>query len=272
MRKLVLLFILINSLIFTFVVPPFQKPDENVKFYRTVALADGQLFCHVNDKGEKVLSIPRKYYELPILFKTDEIKNNSDRKFSVNISDLRTQLNKLGHEAIETSKGCISYFVGFIPNTIGFLIGAPFNDPLIQFYLGRIAGLVLFLLVFGYAVKIIPQPFQIILYLYGILPMILHQVTAYNEDVLFFSMVPLVFSYFVKVYFEKITVQKDFYFYQISILILVLSKPIAVPFIFLHLLLPSQILSNKKNNFLVAAFLFFLVSIFGGLYFYYLKR
>lgn len=272
MKSLIFLFILVNSLIFIFVVPPFQKPDEDAKYYMTVALARGQFFCYFNKKGEKVFSIPRKYYELPNLFRVDEIKFHSDRKLSFNISDVRKQLDKLDYEGVETSKGCYSYFVGFIPNTIGFLLAAPFNDPIIQFYFGRIVGLILFILAFWYALKIIPKPFHLILYLYGTLPMVLHQVTAYNNDVLFLAMIPLVFSNLVKIYFEKATTTKSFLLYQISIHLLVLSKPIAVPFIFLHLLLPRYMISRSKNNFLILGVLFFFLSILMGLYFYLFKR
>lgn len=85
MKVLIFLFIFVHSLIFTFVVPPFQKPDEDVKFFRVVALSTGQFFCHLNKKGEKIMSIPRKYYEMPNLFRTDEIKFSSDRKLLLSI-------------------------------------------------------------------------------------------------------------------------------------------------------------------------------------------
>lgn len=272
MKLLVFLFILFNSLIFTFVVPPFQKPDEDAKFYRTVALSKGQLFCQLNNKGKKVISVPRKYYELPNLFGVDEIKFHADRKLSLNISDVRKQIDKMGSESVETSEGCYSYFIGFIPNTIGFLLAVPINDPIIQFYFGRIAGLLLFILVFWYALKIIPMPFHLILYLYGTLPMVLHQVTAYNNDVLFLAMTPLVFSFLVKIYSEKIISMKHFLLYQISIHLLVLAKPIAVPFIFLHLLLPRYMVIRSKNTFLKIGVSFFFLSIFLGLYFYNWRR
>ncbi len=272
MKSLVFLFILINSLIFTFVVPPFQKPDEDAKFYRTVALSRGQFFCQLNNKREKVISIPRKYFELPNLFQTDEIKFYADRKLSLNISDVRKQLDKLDYEGVETSKGCISYFVGFIPNTIGFLLAVPINDPLVQFYFGRLAGLVLFILAFWYALKIISKPFHLVLYLYGTLPMVLHQATAYNEDVLFLAMTPLVFSFLVKLYSEKSITMKHFLLYQISIHLLVLAKPIAIPFIFLHLLLPRYMISRSKNTFLKIGVIFFFLSILLGFYFYNWRR
>lgn len=272
MKLLVFLFILINSLIFTFVVPPFQKPDEDAKFYMTVALAQGQFSCHLNGKGEKVVSIPRKYYELPILFQTDELKFHADRKLSINLSEVRKQIDNLGYEIVETNKGCLSYFVGFIPNTIGFLLAAPINDPIIQFYFGRVAGFILFILAFWYALKIIPKPFHLILYLYGTLPMVLHQITAYNEDVLFLAMTPLVFSFLVKLYSEKIITMKHFLLYQVAIHLLVLAKPIAVPFIFLHLQFPRYLKSRSKNTFLKIGVIFFFLSIFLGLYFYNWRR
>lgn len=272
MKFLVFLFILINTFIFTFVVPPFQKPDEDAKYYMTIALTKGQFFCYLNSKGEKVISVPRKYYELPNLFRTDEIKFHSDQKLLLNISDLRKQLDKIGYEGIETSKGCIPYFLGFIPNAIGFLLATPINDPIIQFYFGRLAGLLLFILTFWYALKIIPRPFHLILYLYGTLPMVLHQVTAYNEDVLFLSMTPVVFSFLVKLYSEKIITKKNFLLYQISIHLMVLAKPIAIPFIFLHLLIPRSMISRSKNIFLILGILFFSLTIILSLYFYLLKK
>lgn len=267
MKSLVFLFIIVNSLIFTFVVPPFQKPDEDTHFYRTVALSEGQFFCSLNNKGEKVMSIPKKYYDLPGLFLTEDMKFNYLRKFSVNIPDLKKFLAGENSGNIETNKACISYFIGFIPNTIGFLLATPVNNPIIQFYFGRIAGLVFFLLCFWYALRIIPRPFHIILYLYGILPMVLHQITSYSYDVLLLSMVPLVFGFLVKVYAEKIITMKIYLLYQFSVFFLVLSKPISFPFIFLHLLFPFSKISGKRNTFLILNIIFFISAVFINLFF-----
>ncbi len=263
MKKLVFIFIIINSLIFTFLVPPFQKPDEDAHFYRSVALSRGQFYCWVNNKNEKVVSIPRKFYELPQLFHTEEMKFNSDRKFTLNMSDLNKIQSMDSSEMLEVKvPTCnVSYFIGYIPNTIGFLLAAPFDNLLVKFYFGRVAGFLFFILAFWYSLKIIPKPFHLILYLYGALPMVLHQVTSYSYDVVLLSMVPLVFSFLVKAYAEKTTSIRNFWFYHLSIFLLLLAKPISVPLVLLHLLFPVSKISRNKKKLYKLNIIFFVLDI-----------
>lgn len=267
-RKIILLFIIINSLIFIFMVPPFQKPDEITHFFRTVALSTGQLFCENNSQGEKVFKIPKNLLDLPQLLRADEIKYNYSKKFFVRLSELQKYLNDINSSKKETSIGCSAYFIGFIPNSIGLIPAILFiKNPLVIFYTGRIAGFLFFLILFYYSLKIIPRPFHIVLYLYGIIPMVLHQVSSYSYDVFLLSMTLLVFTYFVKVYSDKKVTQKDFIIYNSSILLLVLSKPFSITFIFLHLLFPFHKIPSKKKKYILISLLFFLISLLLSIFF-----
>lgn len=267
MEKLVFIFIIINSLIFTFAVPPFQKPDEIAHFYRAVGLSTGQLFCKKNNKGEKVVSIPKSLYSLPELFQAREIRFVDDKKLTINHANIEKYLSNIDNNNVETTEGCLQYVTGYIPNVIGLLSRFITNNPLIIFYMGRVSGLLFFLLCFYYSLKIIPRPFHIILYIFSIIPMIIHQVTSYSYDVLLFSTTLIVFAFLVRIYVQKTVTFQEFIKYQVGIVLFVAGKPIALPFILLHLFIPYTKIPKKRSILILLSLIFFIISFILSLFY-----
>ena len=55
----------IALVVFTFLPPPFQKPDEPSHFYRAVSLINLDQVCSSNDEGVYGFQMKRKYTDLP---------------------------------------------------------------------------------------------------------------------------------------------------------------------------------------------------------------
>ncbi|MEK7522962.1 MAG: hypothetical protein AAB569_05240, partial [Patescibacteria group bacterium] len=60
LRKLILYFLIpVQLLIFTFLVPPFQKPDEQAHFEQSLLISKGYLSC--TKKSNNMVPIEKKY-------------------------------------------------------------------------------------------------------------------------------------------------------------------------------------------------------------------
>jgi uncharacterized membrane protein len=84
---------------------------------------------------------------------------------------------------------------GYLPNAVGILAGKPFENPLVSFYLGRIAGVVFFLGALTLALRVVPERYKLLVYLYAAMPMVLHQVGAISYDAVHLSLFPVLFAY-----------------------------------------------------------------------------
>ena len=63
LTKLILyLLIPIQLFIFTFLVPPFQKPDEQAHFEKSLLISKGYLFCQ--KKSNNTVKLEKKYIDL----------------------------------------------------------------------------------------------------------------------------------------------------------------------------------------------------------------
>ncbi|HEY7270914.1 MAG TPA: DUF2142 domain-containing protein, partial [Dehalococcoidia bacterium] len=73
-----------------------------------------------------------------------------------------------------------------------------FQNPLIGFYLGRIFGAAFFVGAIILALKVVPERYRLLIYLYAAIPMVLHQVGAISYDAVHLSLFPLVFAYLAR--------------------------------------------------------------------------
>lgn len=203
LSKLFYVWLAFLLLIFIFLIPPFQKPDEINHFLRATALAEGEIHCITNDSDKPHFLIPHNFYELSNQMSANVIRFRYNDKFP-----LHALINKQStdNHTVKVADLCGLPFPGYLANVSGISIGLLFNNPLLAFYLGRIAGGTFFLICFFTALKIIPKNYKAILYIYASIPMVVHQVTAISYDSMQLSLLILVFSLFLKfLTVEKIT-------------------------------------------------------------------
>jgi len=190
------IYLILSGLVFIFLLPPFQKYDETPHFTRAVALSQGQFFCKNNQ-----LTVPLDLGELHRQFNFQKVLLDNE-KFPINTIDI-SKVRGSYKNVSEQVGGCNLNFLGYIPNTIGVILGVATDRPILIFYFGRIFGFIFFLILFILSLKIINPKFKYLLWFYALTPLVVHQVTAFSYDVVIFSLIPVLFALFVNLLQNK---------------------------------------------------------------------
>lgn len=252
-ERIALAFIVFLGLIFVFLVPPFQKPDEIVHFYNSVMLT-----------SKNKIEMENRFYFFPEKMKASKIAFNSDIKFNRDTIFYKDN-NKEKHPYVYYQVNGFN-FLGYLPSIIGIKIGSFFQYPAIAFYLARLFNFLFFLVGLFFALKIIDKSYRFILLTYAILPMLLHQATAINYDGLQFSLISLILALFISLMkSEKVSYWKLILFIEFLILFQ-LSKAGYYPISFLFLVVLLKILSKvqilNKNKWLYILLFFPVLPVF----------
>ncbi len=184
-------------LIFTFMVPPFQKSDEPAHWFRAVSLTNLNFVCAKNAEGVYAFDMKRKYSDTPFMLHVWEVAFNYKSKFNTawlkeDFADPRFR------QEVPVPEICNLPPPGYLPNSLGILAGKPFQNPLISFYLGRAAGALFFVAAIVLALRVVAERYKLIVYFYAAIPMVLHQVGAISYDAVHLSLFPLVFAYLTR--------------------------------------------------------------------------
>lgn len=197
-------YFIVLGLFFTFVVPPFQKPDEGTHFNKALLISYGSLNCK-----QETFSYQQKY---DLLRKDKHLKNIPFNDGGI----MPVSLYKRSLLAISDEKqlvegrteGCQMPIVGYLPQALSLLIIRPLGfNHFVDFFSGRLA---IFLVTIGFVIwlfKKVKEP--IILYpllLMLALPMSLYQLTSYSYDAV---QLLLMAVYFVLIMKLKLGVIKD---------------------------------------------------------------
>lgn len=239
-RRLLFGLTIVLGLVFTFLVPPFQKPDENRHYYQAQALSHLTVTCQRDPKLGVYLPVPESAYNFPLILKTSEIAQTPDVKF------FRSQFGwypfPKQENTIKATDWCSWSFVGYVPAAIGLTLGRLSGSLMIQFYLARLVSLLVFLTALSYGLKLTPPIYQKWLWFFALLPMTLHQVSAISYDAVLLSMVPIIYGFVTRWLApprQRITRSMSIIFY-LSLLVIVLTKPVMVTFLLFYFLLPHK--------------------------------
>jgi hypothetical protein len=194
-------------IMFTFLVPPFQKPDEQTHFQSAVSITNLDLICGKDSEGEFFYPLKRKYADLPELMHIWDVWDlGADYRRRFEVDWLRMDFSDpMYDEEVRIYGPCNKPligdlsnahgpFAGYLPNAAGILVGKPFESPLVSFYLGRIFGGLFFILAIAISLRLTPQRFTPAVYLYAAIPTVLHQVTAISYDAVQLSLFPVIFA------------------------------------------------------------------------------
>src|SRR5690348_12013506 len=120
LKKLFYIWICFSFVIFTFLIPPFQKPDEINHFLRATALAKGEIHCINNPSGKPYFLLPHNFYDLPDQMSVNVVKFRYNDKFP-----LHALVNKQGTDShtLQVDDLCGLPFIGYLANLPGLLIG-----------------------------------------------------------------------------------------------------------------------------------------------------
>jgi len=186
LTKLILhILIPIQLLIFAILVPPFQKPDEQPHFEKSLLISKGYLFCQ--KKINNIVPLEKKYIDLIKNPYLDQLTHGKNTKLPlpVFLRDLfsKNQSNKLVDFNINNlcSFPIISYLPqAFVLWTLSFLN----TNPIQSIYFVRLVMSFLGYFWFLYLYKKIVHNFRPILLFTFALPMTLHQISSFSYDAL----------------------------------------------------------------------------------------
>jgi uncharacterized membrane protein len=257
----IIIFLLLGFLllVFVFAVPPFQKPDEEVHFYRTLSLASGNLYC--SKKTGNNLVIEGKFVRM-----IDEIhrmnlplhKNNKFNTYLYNTAANTTAIQKDRNYNVDYQ--CSFPVVSYIPQTLGIIISSLLSLSAVQiFFAGRLSLVfVVFLWMLVLYKKCLKSLRPILLLLY-FTPVLLQQVTSYGYDAM---NILSALSCFVLV----VQYSGNLFLLGITFLLVLITKPGGYePLVLMLFLIPFQNFTSRKVTYIKK--LTILLTSVGSLYF-----
>lgn len=260
-QKLYWAYMALALLLFTFLVPPFQKNDEPAHYFRSVSLTNLDLACKQAANGRYYSEMKRKYADFPAAMNTFFVAFRYEAKFDT--AWLRTDFSDPKFdENVRVLSICNQPIPGYLPNVAGIWIGKPFESPLIGFYLGRLFGAIFFVGAIILALRIVPGRYSLLVYFYAALPTVLHQVSAISYDAVHLSLFPLVFAYMTKFVVEAGPIRpRDWLIFCGLLWWTVSIKSLAYyPFLLFYFVVPYQKVSPTLKDYVQVTGAFFLVT------------
>ncbi len=265
--KLILfLLIPIQLLIFTFLVPPFQKPDEQPHFEKSLLISQGYLFCQ--KKSNNTVKLEKKYIDFIKTPYLDLLTRGKSIKLSSNVFLKDLFLNNQSNKKIDFNIDHLCSFpiISYLPQAIILRILSIINiNPIPSIYFVRLTMSILGYFWFLYLYRRIADNYKLILLFTFALPMALHQISSFSYDVI---NIMLALTFFVLIMNYRLKKKVDFwqYFKLFFVLFLFLwSKKIGYETFFLFLfLIPFEIRPMMISSLMFIPF--YILSKFTGAY------
>ncbi len=205
------------SLIFTFINPPFQVPDEVTHFNHSYNISEFGFL-------DKQKSVPSSINKMESVF--------SHLHFRAGQKTSMAEIQGQSHVKIEPEKripfSFSEYTLPYIPQAIGISIGKLFSSSLLTvMYFGRIFNFLISALIIFFAIKLIPHPFRLLFLLLALMPKTLFLFGSLSYDSLTISLsffTIALFFYYAFTCERKLTVM-DLALMALSVLMLLLCKP-----------------------------------------------
>ena len=259
-------FIFLLGIIFTFAVPPFQKPDEIAHFLRAVALSDGQFTCNYEDE-RSYFNIPFKYFRYLSEIGARRIGSHYEEKFFT--EDLKKAESRTYEEDGKIEYGfCSLPFVGYIPASTGILIGDLFNSISVELYLARFFNFLIFffLLIWSYK-RLEDSKLKWVILSYAMIPMVTHQVSAVGYDAMQLAITPVIFSLLIDFLRRAEIKKKDLLTFFISMILLLVIKPGYYFLCLLYFLIPWRKITKEKKKYLLITLIYCLFCILSAVFY-----
>jgi uncharacterized membrane protein len=232
LRAFLVLLIFFSTLWFCFITPAFDKPDENLHFYKAIAVSQGNFICHVQNKN-LVNQIPISAYNF--------VANNF--KHDV-LHPITTQLN---YRYVNEKDSCVlPFFYYIIP---GFFIALllNFSAPIwLIFFVGRAVNSIMALSILFFSTRKLPKKLQLLPLFIFSLPMVTFQISSYSKDVYHLSLGILLINLTLHFLHSKKMTTHEFLFFILTTLFFILTRIQYAFFILFILLLPHTSSTTKR--------------------------
>lgn len=261
------LFCLFWGLIFVFINPPFQAPDETDHFYKMYGYTEGTLTlkkvgCYAGTYLPLNLIKIGKYYKSVNFHPLQKIEKKKI------LSDLRVKLDAdnqafLFHEV--SSYTPVSYMPQYIVFWIMKLCSV---NPLWMMYIIRICSLFLYTGLVYTAIRVVPFR-KWLFVLIGILPMSLYMASAVSTDALVLGLCFLFIAYVLKLALDRSVVSvsgREFVVFAILIMLITVCKFAYLPLIFTYFLIPANKFKSFKVRILYFSVLFLACAVYTSIF------
>lgn len=235
------------GVIYVFIIPPFQSPDETSHYFRTIHISNGNwVGIKLNSRqggniNEAHLKLKNEFYH--IRFDEGKIQENQFSKaFALN-------KNEFGSQFVDFPNTSYYSPTVYLPQVFGCLIGKKINKPLILFYLIRLATLLFWVVIIYISLEKIPYHKWTFTFL-ALLPSSLFLHSSINGDTITNAISYLL----VVLILEKVvcrTKQNHFFFMFLVLLLtslLLLNKIVYFPLVCLILLIPDDCFYGRKQK------------------------
>ncbi|EKE14047.1 MAG: hypothetical protein ACD_12C00697G0008 [uncultured bacterium] len=182
--NLILFFLIpVQLLIFTFLIPPFQKPDGQPHFEKSLLISKGYLFC--KEKTSNKVKLEKKYADFINTPYLDLMTHRKSAKLPLPefFRDLfsNNRSNKLVNFNIDHL--CSFPIISYIPQAFVLWILSFLNvNPIQSIYIVRLAMSIIGYFWFLNLYRKIAENYKQILLFTFALPMTLHQISSFSYD------------------------------------------------------------------------------------------
>lgn len=235
--QILLSVIIVGSIFFALFFAPFDKPDEDVHYFKAVAVSQGIFFCQ-ETSHEVVDPIP------------PETKKFVYQQFVTNTPQLsvpeRLQLNQsIKANAI---KSCSLPFIYYLASGYILFVTQHLHIPLLtSFYLARVINAAVALTFLIVSLKNLPKRFQYVSLFIFSLPMTMYQLSSLSKDAYHLGLGVFIINSMLLIWKLKKISPTQFLKVALSIILFVLTRPQFFWFIFFLATIPAGI--NEKNQF-----------------------
>lgn len=269
-EKTFLPFAILFGVLFVFLTPPLQVPDENSHFLRAYQVSDLNFVAQPFEKdGQRHYGaqIPVSINEaIPGLMANIAGKPQNEFNLGTYKEYIRQPLNVEKKESTVIEAAGVYSPVVYIPQAFGISLGKTFDaSPLMLIWLGRLVNLSVWILLVYLAIRALPFAKWAFVVL-ALNPMALFMAASLSPDVInmggAFLFVSLVLATLKP---DKVFGKKDIAVLLGLLSVLALSKPVNLLFAFLLFAIPARHFVNKTKflvfcigGFIMAAALFIL--------------
>lgn len=164
------------GLVFLFLSPPFQAPDEYVHFYRAYAVSTGQL------TGTQV-TIPKSVYDFSVTVSKDLAGNDQNKQSKKALAaEFSRTFEEQPQAEVSILNSAIISPLPYLPQALGVLIGRLAHlHPIFIFYLGRLVNFLAWIGLLLLAIRTTPVHPRLFAAL-ALMPMTLQQAASNSPD------------------------------------------------------------------------------------------
>lgn len=227
----------ISCVLFVFITPPFQGPDEDVHFMRAYQIAEGKILLIKKSDGKVGNALPSQVYRTIIdTSSKPNIRGHSAEKYNYHSNGAALHIKDDGSVRFMDTKNTASYNpIVYTPAAVGIDIARVFHaPPILAMYAARAMTALASISLFFFALKVLAQKKELACALF-LLPTLLFQQSVVSIDGISYGVLALFMAYVGHLYGERDIGRKKWIIVGILSVILCCVKPLL--FVFLPVIL-----------------------------------